>query len=389
MGTASQRVELIHTPDYEQIKSDFLHELTLATQGKSSSIAFLKHHLSEKPLVTHGIVQGIVIGGTNYILSTEEIKSDGTRTILKRKKGVLPIIKDAQTFFSFLDKHFDSRTQAIGINFGFPMKPDIGSLGELDGTPLYAVKEHTMTDLIGKTIGKEAKRIFKAKFGRDIPISVANDTICLTLSGDGSEQGAFIAGTGFNMGLAIKKGNKKYLVNLEAGNFNKFEPSEHLKKIDAESENPGIHVFEKIVSGKYLAMYFNERINKSHPEISPIRTSQELSELSHANHTGVAGDLARAIITRSAFLVGAAIAAVFEFNSKIPSPLMGEGQGEDGKVEPQTFTLIGEGSLLWNGWHYQENIQKQLLKLGVPEDAITLKHIPNSSINGAIGLLTK
>ncbi len=127
---------------------------------------------------------------------------------------------------------------------------------------------------------------------------------------------------------------------------------------------------KKAISGKYLALYFNEKIKELNLPISPISTSQELSELSHTNHHDVAGDLARAIITRSAYLVAAGIAGVYEFYGK-----------------PQSFTLIGEGSLLWDGWRYHENIQKQLVQLSVPQNAVTIKHIKESSLKGAFGLI--
>jgi hexokinase len=366
---AKQPLELIQTTDYQQIKQNFLKELVLASEGNPSSISFIKNYLPKKSLIAQGIIQGIVIGGTNYILSTEEIKHDGTRKILDRKTGVLPIIKDDQTFFSFLDEHLDYRSQAVGINFGFPLETKVGSHGQLDGKLLYADKEHAMKGLIGKTIGKEVEMLFQKKFDRAIPVTVANDTICLTLSGDGTEQGSMIAGTGFNTGIRLSE-DERVVVNLEAGHFNKFDQSAVLKKIDAESENPGVHVFEKTVSGKYLALYFNEKITELHLPISPITTSQELSELSHANHTDIAGDLARAIIECSAFLVAAAIAGLYEFSGN-----------------PLSFTIIGEGSLLWNGWHYHENIQKELTKLSVPSGAVKIKHIKDSSINGTIGLI--
>ena len=368
---SQQRVELIHTPNYKKIKQAFLQELTLAAAGKPSSISYLKHHLPQHPLVTQGIAQGIVIGGTNYIIETVEIKPDGQRKILKKGTGILPIFENKQTLLDFFAQHLDERAEAIGINFGFPMKAHTGSDVEIDGKLLYSTKEHSFTGLT-EPIGGLVKSLFQEKYRRLPKVSIANDTICLTLAGNGGENGALIAGTGINIGLAIHENNQKVLLNLEAGNFNKFEPSEALKQIDADSENPGVHIFEKIVSGKYLAIYFNKRIKKDHPDISPIRTSQDLSELSHENHTDIAGDLARAIITRSAYLVAAAIAGAYEFSGK-----------------PETFELIGEGSLLWNGWHYHDNIKKQLKKLSVPDDAITIKHIPDSSINGAIGLITQ
>lgn len=365
-----QPIELIHTPNYQQIKQNFFDELLLASENKPSSISFIKHHLPDKPLITHGVVQGIVIGGTNYILSTEEIHTDGTRSIIERKKGILPIFTTRESFIEFLHASLDARAEAIGINFGFKMAPISTQEGYLDGTILAkGTKEHTFTGLT-EPIGALVRSIFAKKYDKKIIVSVANDTICLLLSGKGHEKGSLIAGTGFNIGLRLQKDNQTILVNLETGNFDKFRLSPILQAIDAKTKNPGKKLFEKTVSGKYLARYFNEKIKELNLPIPPITTSQELSELSHENHKDMAGDLARAIIKRSAFLVATALAGMYEFCGK-----------------PKSFVIIGEGSLLWNGWRYQENIQNQLNTLGVPTGAITIKHVKDSSINGAIGLI--
>jgi len=363
-------IEFIKIPDYQKIKQNFLHELTLASKNKPSSIFFFKHHLPDHSLLTKGIVQGIVIGGTNYILSTEEITSKGIRKTLKKTTGILPVLATKQILIDFLGKHLDPRADAIGINFGFPLQAYTGVNGEIDGKLAHTTKEHAFKGLLNEPLGPLIKDLFLTKYGRIPLVSVANDTVCLTLSGDGTEVGSFVAGTGFNMCLILQDKNKKILVNLECGNFNKFTPTPILQKIDAESEVPGGQLFEKAISGKYLALYFNEKIKELNLSFSAISTSQELSELSHTNHHDVAGDLARAIITRSAYLVAAAIAGVYEFYDK-----------------PQSFTLIGEGSLLWDGWNYHENIQKQLVQLGLPQDTVTIKHIKNSSLKGAFGLI--
>jgi hexokinase len=368
----SSQVELLSTPNYERIKQNFTQELTNAKEGKNSSLSFIKHTLPKKPVIISGVIQGIVVGGTNYIVSTEKIQTNGMREILNRKTGVLPILKDAQTFFAFMEEHLDSQAQAIGLNFGFPLEPLSGPQGQLDGTLPYPGKEHAMKGLIGKTIGKEVSKLFKTKFNKDIPIAAANDTVCLTLAGDGDENGSIIAGTGFNMGLKLTEEGEITVINLETASFDKFEQTTILKKIDAQSEQPGTGLFQKTVSGKYLALYFNEKAKELGLSSSPLQTSQELSELSHENHHDPAGDLARAILERSAFLVGTAIAGVYEFLNR-----------------PSQLILIGEGSMLWNGWRYQENIEKQLEALGVPRNAVQLKYIKDSSINGAIGLLTK
>lgn len=367
-----QTVELVQTPDYRQIKQNFLDELVNASHGKPSCISFLKHHLPKKPLLTQGIVQGIVIGGTNFIVATEEIKTNGSKTIIEQKSGILPIFDTRQTFIDFISEQIDGRAEAVGINFGFPLSATTGSQNEIDGKLIRITKEHTFKGLLGEPLGALVKSLFQEKFKRTTKVSLANDTVCLALSGDGSEAGALITGTGFNMGLTLREADQKIIVNLESGNFNKFPLSPILQKIDSESELPGGQLLEKTVSGKYLALYFNEKIKELHLPIDPISSSQELSELSQTNHTDVAGDLARAIIERSAFLVASTIAGSYEF--------MGE---------PKSYTLIGEGSLLWNGWHYQENIQKQLDNLGIPSGTITIKHIKDSSLNGAFGLITK
>src|SRR5579859_5678154 len=192
-------IEHLTTFDYKQIEKAFTQELIQASLGKPSSLSFIKHHLPKQPLIITGIAQGIVIGGTNYIISTEELHANGTNNILDRQTGKLPVLKDEQTFFAFMEKHLDERATAIGVNFAFPLTPTLGFHGELDGILISGEKEHALRGLLGQTIGKEINKLFQKKFSRDIPVAVANDTICLILSGDNTENGSIITGTGFNM----------------------------------------------------------------------------------------------------------------------------------------------------------------------------------------------
>ena len=364
-------VALLETPDYQQIKQNFLAELTFASQNQPSSLSFMKNLLPNKPLITEGIVQGIVIGGTNYILSTEEIKAKGERTILDRKTGILPTFTDRQSLSHFLLEHIDQRADAIGLNFGFPILPVTGSHGQLDGKIIHGTKEHTFTGA-NDPLGEMIQALFLQRYHKNIPVSVANDTVCLLLSGVGTEQGSLIAGTGINIGLRLDRSEQNTIVNLEIGNFDKFELSPILKRIDAESEKPGEQLFEKVTSGKYLSLYFNEKIKELGITMLPFETSQELSALSLVETPSPSSELAREILMRSAYLVATAIATVYEFAK-----------------QPSKFSIIGEGSMLWNGWQYQEHMKQQFTALGIPAEAIEIKHVQDSSINGAIGLVTK
>ncbi len=359
--------ELFETVDYSKLRQDFLQELTRASQDKSSSLSFIKHTLPSKPLITSGIMQGIVIGGTNYTLSTEEIGQDGKRTLLERRTGVLPLFTTKKILENFFSKHLDHRAAAIGINFGFRMKPTSGKNGSLDGfVQALGTKEHTFTGLT-ESIGTLVNELFVKKYQRDVAVAVANDTICLLLSGDGTEQGAVIVGTGFNIGLR----QKNILINLEAGGFDKSKPSETLPEIDAQTKNPGEKLFEKELSGQYLFKHFNEQALQLGLTTPLLQTSQELTAIAHTINDKPARDLARTLLKHSAHLVACALAGVYDFYKR-----------------PQKLAIIGEGGLFWNGWQYQQHIQKKLIDLGISENTITIRQIKDSGINGAIGLLT-
>ena len=365
MISPDDQTDIVVRPEYPTIKTNFAQELIRASQGENSSLPFIPHILGQKPLIHAGIVQGIVIGGTNYIVSTEEIIPGGEKKILHRKTGLLPTFTEEETFLTFLTEHIDPRATGIGVNFGFPLTPTTGPHGELDGTLIKGTKEHSFNGIVGQTIGGLLRQVI----GKKIPITVANDTVCLTLAGTGDEDGSLVAGTGFNIGIKSSEKGKTVIVNIEAGNFNKFDHSEILQTIDEISQGPGSQLFEKIISGKYLAEYFAIRAKKLGLSAQQITTSQELSALSQRTKSDNATLLARALLERSACLVAAAVAGVYEFREK------------------KILTLITEGSLFWKGWHYRENVEKELSILGIPEHAIVFRHIQDSSIKGAIGLL--
>ena len=360
------KIQFLAETNYHELKEKFLTELTNASLGKPSSISYFKHKLPKKALITHGIVQGIVIGGTNYVFQTVRIDDAKQQTRLENKTGTLPIFATKDDLVNFFKEHLDDRAEAIGVNFGFPLEPLYGVFGEVDGKLSHGSKEHTFTGLT-EPIGS----IIRELMNKRIPVSVANDTVCLTVCDDGSENGSLIAGTGINAGIKIKEHNQTIIVNLEIGNFHAFEQSAVLKKIDHLSEKPGEQLFEKTISGKYLAQYFNQKAKELGIPTHELQTSQELSELSLSDEQNDQIELARAILQRSAFLLATAIAGIYEFCGK-----------------PDNFVLIGEGSMLWHGWRYKENVYKKLSQLGIEESALEIKKVEDSSIRGAIGLLT-
>ncbi len=357
--------QLPNLPDYSEVKNNFVEELEEASKSQKSSLHYIKHQLPEKPVIESGIVQAVAIGGTYFEFATVEIENSKQTRILNTKRGILPQLHTATDVEKLFKENFDPDVDAVGINFAFPLDPIRGIKGELDGKIIQPTKEHMVEGLIGVAVGEFLReKVYK----KDIPISVANDTICLVLAGGNDEQAGLVLGSGFNICLKVIENGKKGIINLEAGNFSGFTKSKILQKIDSHSEHAGTYLFEKMIGGKYLAQYYNETIKELGVNIPFVVSSEELSHLA-LESTTQAGHLAGYVLGMSASLISAAIAGTYEF-MKLPQ-----------------LDIITEGSLFWKGWKYQNNVQKDLTKLGVPQGAITFKRVDNSSLKGAIGLL--
>ncbi len=364
---SATNIDLITTLDYRQIKQSFVEELIIASQGYHSSLSFIRHLLPSKPIITNGIIQAIIIGGTNYDIGTYEVTGKGMIKQLTRKKGPIPNLDSHETFLSFIKEHHDPRAAAIAMNLGFPCKPDIGKYKEIDSAVLYGVKEHAFHGLAGKPIGGLLREYLQV----DIPISVANDTVCLALAGSGEENGGFILGSGCNMSIITQEEGRKTVANLESGNFSKFEPTPGLEAIDAVSPTRGKNRFEKLMSGIYLPMHFNFMAKQYGVNAPTVANGKEVSAIA-ANDQSITGDLARGVLERSSSLAATQFAAVYEFLN----------------APPHLLFLI-EGTLFIDGWEFNNNFQKRLSLLGIPQGRITMKSVSDSSLRGAIGLLTK
>lgn len=357
--------DLLAAPDYLTIRNNFAKELHAAAANKKSTLSYIRHNFLHEPLVTSGLVQGIVIGGTHYTISTEYIHENGERIVINRQRGRVPVLKDEKVLEKFLREHLRPDLHAIGLSMAFPMKPAKGAHGEIDGIIEYGTKEHTLSGLQGIQIGKWIKEVLE----KDVIVAVANDAVCLTQLCKENEQAAFIAATGVNMGI---KEAGRVIVNLEAGNFNKFQSDFILEYVDEHSQMRGKNRYEKMAGGKYLPLRFNEMAKylQIASRVPKINKAHELSNLAKETDVSIANELAREILERSASLVACQIAGLYEFIGR-----------------PKHMGLIGEGSLLWKGWEYVNNIQQRLKYLGIPENTVTIRKVSDSSVEGAIGLL--
>lgn len=365
-----QTLELYSTQELREIRDNFTAELEEAKDGTKNSLAFIKNPLPTEPLVARNEhFQVLTVGGTNAESVLVRIK-DTEVHIDEHKKGKSPVFSDASTLFEFVEQNLYPDVSVVAINFAFPVAPVVRN-GLLDGQLIQGVKGHDFKGLIGETVGEEIEKYVADWRGRDIKVTVANDTVCLILAGNKFTQQpetilGGIVGTGTNFGYYL---DPDTIVNLESANFDKFKRKQTDKPVDAYSEHYGNHLFEKEVAGKYLFGHYNSLVTQPGVnEDDRLSSTEELSECA-ANGTCASPDIARGLLERSAQLIAAQIAGLYRFKNT------------------PALTAIMEGSLFWNGHNYRENVEKYVSELGVAPDGIRFVRDERSSIVGA-ALLT-
>lgn len=354
-------ITLLHT-----LTANFTQELRLASRGETSSLFFIKHTLPRHPLVERGeVFQVIVIGGSVFRKARAQVTEEGLR-ILAREEFPQPPFLTKEAFLSFFANHVDTDVSAIGLNFAYPLTPLFES-GVLDGKLIHGSKENTFRGLHGEQIGKTLTTYIQETTGRSVTIAVANDVICLLLSGlTAYPKGQLVAGI-MGTGTNLTFFHEGFAINLESANFNKFAPSPECLSIDATSAQPGNSLFEKEVAGGYLFQHFNLVVKKQTRDSPLLTSSKELSELAMQQSATETVVLARKLLERSAGYFAAQLAGIAAFKE-------------------QPITVIMEGSFYWKNDMYKLHMENLLPRLS-PLYPISIVHVDDSPIVGGAQLI--
>ncbi|MEK7129649.1 MAG: hypothetical protein AAB803_01400, partial [Patescibacteria group bacterium] len=188
------------------ITNDFRRELDQANAGKKTSLPFIRHRLSLKPKVKKNEgFQVLRIGGSIYQNALVK-RIDGRVAIIKSIQKPLPVFTTEAVFLTFIERQLDNNCTHLALNLAYPMEP-VARDGYLDGTLLFGTKEHAFAGLVGKLVGKTIEEYVRAKQNRNIRVALANDTICLLLSGltqfSQNQLAAGIIGTGMNFAIFL------------------------------------------------------------------------------------------------------------------------------------------------------------------------------------------
>lgn len=348
-------------PELIQIKKNLIDEFRTASLGEPTSLAWAVHDISREG---NGAGSGRVIsvGGTNLI-AADVSRGSGGITIRNRVEKKLPLLENFEILAAAVIEVLGN-SDNIALNFAYPLRPERRD-GRLDGIFIRPTKEHSFRGLIGKSVGYELERRIYDLTGKKIMIACANDTVCLVLAGLSNSLPAALAagviGTGFNFGFFIDENS---VVNLESGNFSRFEPTDSGAAIDRASLNPGAQLFEKEVSGGYLHLHYNILRDKTGAAGVDASNAADVSAAA-----SVGSGTARCVLKKSASLAAAELAAIYEY------------KGNSG------LNAVIEGSLYWRGFCYRADVDYFLTRLGIPAGAVKIISVDESSITGAAELI--
>jgi hexokinase len=269
-----------------------------------------------------GLYLAVDLGGTNFRVCSIQLLGDTTFNLTQSKVAIpkeLMVAKTAKELFAFLalqiekflkthhEAHFEAHVRRrstvstpegyrdenifrLGFTFSFP----VHQTGIASGNLIRWTKGFDIQDAVGKDVCQLLQTEIDAL---KLPVKVAalvNDTVgtlmarAYTSPGKTSSLLGAIFGTGTNGAYVEKLSNitKKIegafdestgemIVNTEWGSFDNslkvLKLTKYDKELDAGSVNPGIQMFEKLISGMFLGEILRVVIVEMHKEVGLLR----------------------------------------------------------------------------------------------------------------------
>ncbi|KAL8466021.1 hypothetical protein ACS0TY_035220 [Phlomoides rotata] len=230
-----------------------------------------------------GVCYALDLGGTNFHMLRVELGGDEAGNIHQgfAKASIPPalmcgnsdelfdyIAEKLASFIAEEDQSFfppADRQRELGFTFSFPvMQTSINS-----GNIIRWTKGFSIDDAVGKDVVSELTKALQRKGVEMRVAALVNDTIGTLAGGRYTNKDVVVAvilGTGTNAAYvehaqAIPKlqgpmpESGEMAINMEWGNFRSshLPLTEYDNQLDEESLNPGEQIFEKLISGMYLA----------------------------------------------------------------------------------------------------------------------------------------
>lgn len=256
----------------DELLAGFLDEMEKGLNGESSSLAMIPAYVGTDGTVAPGKSVAVIdAGGTNLRVCLARFDEQGQIELSGFSKQPMPG-RDHETtaseFYTVLADALEplkDEFECIGFCFSYPatIMPDY------DGRLLHWTKEIKIPELVGKHIGAGLLGVLETRGMTGKKIVVLNDTVAALLAGMAQGQAfnassyiGFILGTGTNTAYVERNDNigkldgylgaGSQVINVESGGFAGVPRGVFDLQLDDRSENPGRHVFEKLISGVYM-----------------------------------------------------------------------------------------------------------------------------------------
>jgi hexokinase len=251
----------------------FLDEMQKGLVGRKSSLAMLPTYIeTERQIPKNKPVIVLDAGGTNFRVAKVVFEDTGKTTISDFELFQMPGLAGKvgkKEFFSTIAGYIKKtacKSEHIGFCFSYPAE----IFPNKDGRLLFFSKEIQAPEVEGQMIGENLNLAIKeAGLGNKKQIVLLNDTVATLLAGRAGSGGrtfdsfiGFILGTGTNCSYIEQNKNitkkkdldpaRSQIINIESGAFGKAPRGTLDKKFDKSLVNPGINIFEKMISGAYL-----------------------------------------------------------------------------------------------------------------------------------------
>jgi hexokinase len=269
--------------DMDATVNEFLSEMQEGLEGKKSTLDMIPTYIevgAEVPTNKQVIV--IDAGGTNFRVATVYFNDKKKPIIKNLHLSKMPGIErdvNKDEFFRVMANQLKDIAKA-GDNIGFCFSYAVEILPEKDGRLLRFSKEIKAKQVVGQLIGENLNNaLVSAGLSGKKHIVILNDTVATLLAGVGKQSRTyssyigFILGTGTNTCYVEKNANiekaknldpgKNQIINTESGNFGKIQQGKIDAVFDKSMINPGVHKFEKMISGAYLGPLFLRTAQKA------------------------------------------------------------------------------------------------------------------------------
>ena len=252
----------------------FLDEMKRGLAGQGSSLEMIPTFIetvNKIPANRRVIVADA--GGTNFRVATVYFDENKQPVIEKLKKFSMPAIDQglsSKDFFAAMAEYFReniNEADEIGFCFSYPVE----IMPNKDGRVIRFAKEIKAPEVVGKLVSENLNTAFEELGLASRHIVLLNDTVATLLAGVGyqnrdfSSYIGFILGTGTNCCYVEDNANittrtlpsgQRQIINTESGGMGKAHRGKIDCDYDASTNNPGVHTFEKMISGAYLGPVF-------------------------------------------------------------------------------------------------------------------------------------